>query len=638
MVKDEKQDNGLAEERARQIEELEAVDFIECSIDPQEIYNRIYKDNGSKSFDDVFQNLTQKDRHAPLGSKEAESLVTALELASDNYTNVDFPKLHEDIINLAKPTAKGKGFSMADVKSMLSQSEAIQTSRHKTSDMPAQEGLYGDMLNELSSVTVLRKDIDNASLPDIVALSKIADRDIKTSRNMVEIRKNDFYQDFKRFSSQVLSDPNLKDIAEKLPQPAKYLREFATPDGKAGVMDRYESILPAKAGATESSFGFKRIHTDNLLKDSMERFDDTNETSRIARFVVDNMLNNAEALKRAASPNREVDAKSYNKRPYVLFDEGQDKLISRIREGFDIGKEFTKTTAHIQMFSIQNPDAPLKHSDYAAHAAPPFFHGSSDKSLADSIVTNGSIILRTGIDGKSNPTYSDNPTGSDNSFAIMSINKSLEQADKVAICVSKNPLDALAFTTGMGGEQDDNRYGAVLYATPDSVQNVIDDLYRLNENRAIDLIGDLRPEQKQDAASKKDDADFSEQPASGRDFAKDIELNAAQADRNIVVLLPVVGNHAFESWTDLRQAIESTASERGLGQEAAKKAFASAVNNSAAESIDRRQKLQEIIQQSIPDNTKQLIEDKKAELNQAHQLQVDNPPTIRNESISPRRR
>lgn len=622
----------LEAQRSQWIDELKAVDFIECSIDPQEIYNRIYKDNNAKSFDDVFKNLTQKDRHAPLGSKEAESLVTALEIASESYTDVNFPKLHEDIIGLAKPTPKGKGFSMSDVKAMLSQSEAIQTSRHKISGKPAQESLYDDMLKNITSVTALRKDVDNATLPEIVAISLMADKDMHTSRQLIEIQKNNFYQDFKKFSSRVLSDPSLADIADKLPQPAKYLREFATPDGRAGLMDKYESILPAKAKATEGSFGVKNVNTDTVFEDAAKRFTDSNDTSRVTKFIVENMVNNAEALKRAASPNREADAKSYHKRPYVLFDDGQDKLISKIREGFDIGKEFTRTTAHIQMFSLAKQDSHLGGNTYINNATAPFFHGSSDKSLTDKLTPDGSIILRTGIDGKSNPTYSDNPTGSDNAFAVMSINKSLGQANKMAICVSKNPLDALAFTTGVEGGSD-NRYDAVLYTTPDSVQNVIDDLYELNQSRAIDLIGDLRPEQEQ--SNDKDDMEFTEQPASGREFAKNIELEAAKSDRNIVVLLPTVGAHAFESWTDLRQAVESTANERGLDQDAAKSAFLAAVNNSAAESVNRRQKLQEIIQQPAPDNTKQLIEESKTALTQEQQEEYR--PTIRNPTISGKR-
>lgn len=522
------------------------------------------------------------DAYPSYETKEMERLHSALRVAGEDYEGIDLIGITKKMAHKSATDADGEylpirhdehGITMMEFKEIVFKDDSVlEAVARNGEDTP--DNYFNKVLKNVGSVNILKNDFDAFDEIDSAKALTVMLNERTSIVSAIENRLSKTYEVY-RNGINAISDESSStyqpELLDRLPATPKYLNVVIGDDNKE-MMRYMDSVMPTLKGVST-----KALIPDTNAED-VQRFTEMagGDPSKGAALA---LADNNEKLKFQASTERPAPERGMKR---ILPDINPFDVEAMIADN-TLASKFTKTTANISMYTFSEGSG--QHVNRLTNV----FESDEKTQKWEGIKPAGSMSLITGIDGQSNPSYSEPKA---NSFAVMSLNKSLAAAKKVLIGASPDMRD----TAGFAYMTEDNgkpAYDAILYVPPQNFDGVTKAITLNNKNVAIDVLGDLIPHKVSATKTELDGEDFEEAPATGLDFAKHVEMSAIKDNTNIKVLLPVGG---LQTWDELRQAVTSMSENQGLGHEQAKSYFNQTVNSSMVDSNIRTNTLKSTLE------------------------------------------
>lgn len=514
--------------------------------------------------------LVANDAYPVYESKEMERLHSAMRVAGEDYDGIELADITKKMARKSATDADGEylpirhdehGITMQEFKDIIFNDKSVLEAVGKNGeDTP--DNYFNKILKNVGSVNILKNDFDAFDEVDSAKAVTVMLNERNNIASEIEKQLSKTYQTYRNSINAIADETNSSykpEFLDRLPATPRYLDVVIGDDNKE--MLRYmDSVMPALKGVSAKSL-IPDIKEEDVLR--FTEMANGNQSKGTALALADSN----ERLKFQASTHRPAPERGMK---HLLPDTNPFDVEAMINNN-TLASKFTKTTANISMYTFS--DGSGQHVNRLSN----LFDSDEKTQRWEGIKPAGSMNLITGIDGQSNPSYSEPKA---DSFAVMSLNKQLSDAKKILVGASPDMRDTagFAYMTESNGKP---AYDAILYVPPQNFDGVASAITRNNKDVTIDVLGDLIPHKAAALKTEVDGQDFEEAPATGLDFAKHVEMNAIKENLNMKVLLPVGG---MQTWDELRQAVTTMSENQGLGHEQAKSYFNQTVNNSMVDS------------------------------------------------------
>ena len=511
------------------------------------------------------------DSFPPFEDKGMERLHSALRVASADYKGIDIVGIVKKMARQSSLGADGEdlpirhaeqGITMGDFKQIIADDATVKEAALLKGE-PNTDKYFTEVLKNVGSVNILKNNFDAFDDLDTKKAISIMTRERSDITSVIEDRLSETYTTYKRVIDSVTDKSGVQydaDLADRVPKSPKYLDIIIADDNDKLMLPYMNSVMPALKGVSIKSIIGEIKEKD--MAQFMEMADGNALKASVLAISADN-----EKLKFQASSMRPSPEAGMKHLLPTLHDFDVKEMLSNNA----LASKFTKTTANISMYTYEDT---IK--DYVAKPLASF-SPDEPQNTWNGIKPAGSMSLITGIDGQSNPSYSE-PRA--NSFAVMNINKPLHEAQKILVGASPDMRDTAGFAY-MTENNGKPAYDAILYVPPQNFDGVIQSISQHNKNLAVDVLGDLIPHKVTTPTADEEGIVFEEAPVTGLDFAKHVEMNAIKNNITAKVLLPVGG---MQTWDELRQKVTEMSVTQGLGHEQAKSYFNQTVNSSMVDS------------------------------------------------------